>query len=122
MLEETGMGYILGYGENVKPGTYVYNDGNKGTPASNDGYKVTSFEAKAMARMARGFISVKRFINKQYGEMDEITRKYFESATFEKDDGTVVKLFRQQITDENFLLKLEKFAEFAEQSRGFTIH
>ena len=122
MLKDTGMGYVLGYGDNVQPGTYVYNDGNEGTPVSNDGYKVTAFEAKAMAAIARGYISVKRFINKQYEEMDETTRKYYESATFKNNDGTVEKLIKEQVTSEDFLLKLEKFAEFAEKSKGFTIH
>ena len=64
ILQDTGMGYVLGYGAGMRPGTYVYLNGNNGSPASNDGYKVTATEAKTMAKIARGYLSVKAFVNK----------------------------------------------------------
>jgi len=121
MLQDTGMGYVLGYGANVEPASYVYQNGNNGSPVSNDGYKVTSFEAKAMAAVAQGYISVKRFINKQYEEMSEEKKEHFKSAKYFGDEGIVKKLYEQP-TSEDFLLKLEKFAEFSEKSGGFTIN
>ncbi|EPL7677462.1 hypothetical protein RG089_000597 [Elizabethkingia anophelis] len=121
MLQETGMGYVLGYGANFKPGTYVYQSGRKGSPSSNDGYRVTSFEAKAMAAVARGYVSVNRFINKQYEEMPEDERKGYENALYHGDEGIVRKLYLQPVS-EDYLKKLEKFADFAEKSGGFEIH
>lgn len=120
MLQDTGMGYVLGYGANVEPASYVYQGGNNGSPSSNDGYKVTSFEAKAMAKVARGYISVKRFINKQYEDMDEKKREFYKSSLYHGENGIVKKMFEQPVSEE-FLQKLDVFAEFAEQSNGFKI-
>jgi len=62
ILQETGAGYVLGYGAGRAPASYVYQDGNKGSPASNDGYKVNGTEAKAMASVLRGYATVQRFV------------------------------------------------------------
>lgn len=112
MLQETGMGYILGYGKNITPGSYVYQQGNYGSPVSNDGYKVTAFEAKAMAKAARGYISVKKFINNQYDEISKEKRNQYESY----------KDLYIQPTGVDFLNAIEEFADFAEKSGGFTIN
>lgn len=112
ILQDTGMGYILGYGKNITPGSYIYQQGNNGSPVSNDGYKVSSFEAKAMAKIARGYISVKKFINKQYDEMQSNTREQYMNY---KD------LYEQPISID-FLNIIENFADFAEKSGGFEIH
>jgi hypothetical protein len=45
-LQETGMGYVLGYGAGLRPGSYVYQDNNNGSPASNDGFKVSVNRSK----------------------------------------------------------------------------
>lgn len=120
MLQETGMGFVLGYGANIQPASYVYNTGRKGSPVSNDGYRVTSSESKAMAAVCRGYISVKRFINKQYEEASDEQKNNWKSALYHGDKGIVKKLYKQEVS-EDFLVKLEKFAEFAEQSNGFGI-
>lgn len=72
ILQKTGMGYVLGYGSSLNFGQYVYNEGNCGSPVSNDGYKVSSFEAKSMAKVARGFVSVQKFNLKQWNELDSM--------------------------------------------------
>ncbi len=114
-LQDTGAGYVLGYGAGRNIATYVYrNDQNKASPVSNDGYKVTSSEAKMMAVVIRGYISVQKFVNKEWDEIEPIKRKsdeeYNESA----------KIFRSYLHNDH-LEKLEKIADFMEQSGGFKI-
>lgn len=117
ILQETGMGYILGYGLGMRPGSYVYQPrGKGGSPVSNDGFLVSATEAKAMARCARGFISVKRFINKEWEELSP--EDLASRVSCRNEDGTF--LYKQKY-HEDVLTKLEKFAEFAEQSGGFRI-
>lgn len=115
MLQDTGMGYVLGYGAGRSPASYVYQNGNIGSPSSNDGYRVTATEAKMMAKVARGYISVKRFINKEWAELPEERRKVDMEAKY---DGR--PLYNLE-TAEHFLTRLEKFADFAEKSGGFQI-
>lgn len=118
-LSETGMGYILGYGDGMKPASYVYSTLKKaGSPVSNDGYMVTASQSKAMAMVARGFISVNRFINKQWGELTEEERIRMDGL---KIPGSDKELYKKG-WHEDRLVQLENFAEFAEQSQGFSIH
>jgi hypothetical protein len=63
-------------------------------PTTNDGYPVTAEEAKAMALYARGYASAERYKLEQQCS-DE---------------------------DERWLQKLERFADWAEQSGGFAVH
>ena len=75
-----------------------------------------------MAKMARGFISVKRFINSRYDKMSEVDKEMHKTyKSYNPDDGTSKKLYEQPISEE-YLLKLEKFADFAEKCGGFSIH
>jgi hypothetical protein len=117
MLKDTGMGYILGYGEGRIPGTYVYIDGNNGSPTSNDGYKVSATEAKMMAKVGRGYLIVQRHVNKQWDEIDPEIRRIEENAK-SLDDGK--PLYRKYV-HEDYLKKIEAFCDFAEKSKGFKI-
>lgn len=111
ILEETGIGYIIGYGAGIDPRTYVYQTGNSGSPTSNDGYMVTAFEAKAMAKAARGFVSVQRFMRKEWDSLtedDRARKEQFEDA------------YKKPWHDSKINL-VETFAEFAEKSSGFRI-
>lgn len=110
-LQETGMGYVLGYGTAMKPGTYVYQNGNNGSPASNDGYKVSGKEAQMMAAVARGYVSVQRYVNKEWEEIPETELANYEASPY----------YRKKM-HEDHLKFLEKFADWAEQSGGFTIN
>lgn len=115
MLQDTGMGYILNYGAGKDPASYVYGKGNNGSPASNDGYRVTSEQAKAMATVARGYVFVKSFINKEWDKIPEPQRQQDIDFAF---DGRKIHL---PPVNQEFLDSLLKFAEFAEKSHGFII-
>lgn len=110
-LQDTGMGYVLGYGAGMKSGSYVYQQGNNGSPISNDGYKVTAAQAKMMAAIARGFVSVQRFVNKEWDALPPDELKQWEQSQY----------CRKKM-HEDHLVFLEKFADFAEQSGGFSIY
>lgn len=118
-LQETGMGYVIGYVPSMEPNSYNYipRTYNEGSPVSNDGYIVTSSQAKAMALVARGFVSSNRFINNQWSEIPE--ERQIEMRKAVNYNGT--PLYRQGYAEEH-LVKLEQFAEFANQSGGFTIN
>jgi len=115
ILQETGMGYVIGYGDGKSPGSYVYRTGNNGSPVSNDGYRVSSFEAKAMAAIARGYVSVQRFINREWEKLTEEERHYQKTIII---DGK--PLYKKGV-DESRLKQIENLAEFLENSRGFRI-
>ena len=115
-LQETGMGYILGYGAGRTPASYVYRNGNNGSPVSNDGYIVSSNEAKMMAKVAEGFVSVQRFVNDEWNKLPEEERKYCEEW-----DANRKPIYRPQ-WHEDRLKEIEKFIEFANNSKGFSIN
>lgn len=121
MLQKTGMGYLLGYGSDIEPSRFIYLPRKKTSPVSNDGFKVSSFEAKAMAQISRGYISVKKLINSKYESMTEIEKKETLSAKYYGEKGLIQNLYEHPV-DESFLKYLEKFADFAEKSQGFEIH
>jgi hypothetical protein len=117
MLDETGMGYVLGCGPGRSVGQYVFvPDKNGASPRTNDGYKVSAAEARMMAVIARGYVSVKRFINKEWDALLPHERKGQEQAKY---NG---RPLYQPYTSEEFLKRLERFADFAEKSGGFKIH
>lgn len=116
LLQESGAGYVLGYGAGRSPGTHVYKpDKNGASPASNDGYRVTANESKMMAYIVRGFISVQRFINKEWEDIPNAE----ELKKVKSYDG---KPLYNAGWHEDRLKKFEEFAEWAEKSRGFSIH
>lgn len=116
-LQDSGMGYVLGYGSGMRPGSYVYQNNNSGSPASNDGYKVTATEAKMMAKVARGYISVQRFVNKEWDDLPEEDKKQKEEA----QKNSTHPIYRLKV-HEDHLKKLEQIADFMEKSGGFTIN
>lgn len=117
-LQETGAGYVLGYGVGLKPGTYVYNNGNNGSPASNDGYKVTAKQAKMMACVMRGFASVQRFVNSEFEALSPEEKKAIEDS----EKNINFKSYYRQRWHEDRLKQIEKIADFFELSGGFSIH
>jgi hypothetical protein len=118
-LQETGAGFILGYGEGLAPATYVYSQGNNGSPVSNDGYVVTSQESKAMAMCMRGYISVATFVNKQWVEKFPDEKEREKMAEF-INPATGTRLYKT-FMGEKRLQELEKIADFCERSGGFKI-
>ena len=117
ILQETGAGYILGYGEGRSPASYVYRPDSRGaSPVSNDGYRVSALEAAGMAACFRGYVSVNRFINKEWEAMPETEREY--NKNYKTHDG---KTLYKQGMHEDRLKQMEDIADFFEKSQGFKI-
>jgi hypothetical protein len=116
MLQETGSGCLIGYGETRVPGMFVYQPDKKGaSPMSNDGYKITSRQAKIMAELCRGYLSVQKYLKEEW---ENISPEDKEREWNLKMDGKY--LYKRPIR-EDFLKKIELFIDFAENSKGFKI-
>lgn len=112
ILNETGVCYLFGYGDNtISLGTYIYDESRgPGSPVSNDGFKVTSSEAKIMAKMFRGYVFVKRAIREEWNKKTEEEKKIMMAINV----GLVPP-------SEDFINKIESLIGFCEKSGGFTI-
>lgn len=117
-LQETGAGYVLGYGTGLKPGTYVYNNGNNGSPVSNDGYTVSAKEAKMLACVMRGFVTVQRFVNSEFEALSAEEKKAIEDS----ENNMNFKSYYRMRWHEDRMRQLEAIADFCEKSGGFTIN
>lgn len=119
-LQETGAGFVIGYGQGMEPGSYVYQSNNIGSPVSNDGYTVTAFEAKAMAKCIRGYVTVSAFINQELESLypDEKERESMKNFV---NPATKTKLYNVPFGQKR-LEELDKIADFMEKSGGFSIH
>lgn len=114
ILQETGVGYLFGYGINTfNLGKYIY-DGSRpdGSPVSNDGFEVLKEDALIMARIFRGYVYVKRGLRKEWDKIPEKERVAILSLLGEKAAPPA----------DEFLRKIEVLADFCEQSEGFNIY
>ena len=113
ILNETGACYLFGYGDHTfSPGKYIYDGYRKdGSPVSNDGFEVTKEEACIMARLFRGYVSVKRELKEEWDQLSEQGQIKIKSMLGEKAEPPA----------EEFLHKIEMLADFCEQSEGFNI-
>lgn len=113
ILNETGACYLFGYGDHTfSPGKYIYVGPRKdGSPVSNDGFEVTKEEACIMARLFRGYVSVKRELKEEWDQLSEQGQIKIKSMLGEKAEPPA----------EEFLHKIEMLADFCEQSEGFNI-
>ena len=113
ILNETGACYLFGYGDHTfSPGKYIYDGSRKdGSPVSNDGFEVTKEEACIMARLFRGYVSVKRGLKEEWDQLSEQERIKIKSMLGKKAEPPA----------EEFLHKIEMLADFCEQSEGFNI-
>ena len=113
ILNETGACYLFGYGDHTfSPGKYIYVGSRKdGSPVSNDGFEVTKEEACIMARLFRGYVSVKRELKEEWDQLSEQGQIKIKSMLGEKAEPPA----------EEFLHKIEMLADFCEQSEGFNI-
>lgn len=117
ILQVSGAGYVIGYGEGRTPASYVYQPDKRGaSPVSNDGYYISSEEAKMMSVIIRGFLSVCRFVNKEWEAMPEDQRLH--DQNYRTLEG---KLLYKQPYHEDRLKQFEQFADFAEKSKGFYV-
>lgn len=115
IMLDRGVGLPLGCGKGITPCQYVYRAGpkDKGSPYSNDGFRVTAKKAREMAQVACWLADYQDTLRGVYEQMPQERRD-----EMDKDySGTYTLPIR---TD--FVEKFRKFAEWAEKSGGFTIH
>ena len=114
ILNETGACYLFGYGSfEFDPGKYVYDGSRKdGSPVSNDGFEVTQEEAHIMAKLFRGYVSVKRALREEWNKKTKNEQIRIKSFLGDKVEPPA----------EEFLHKVEMLADFCEQSEGFNIY
>lgn len=113
-LQESGAGYVLGYGAGIRPATYVYQSGKKGSPVSNDGYYVTSRQAKTMSVVIDGYLSVQKFMRQEIDSLPEEKVKEMEES------NKMFKIYNMPIAQKH-LDKLEQISKFMKNCGGFKI-
>ena len=91
ILNETGACYLFGYGD------HTFSPGKE--------------EACIMARLFRGYVSVKRELKEEWDQLSEQGQIKIKSMLGEKAEPPA----------EEFLHKIEMLADFCEQSEGFNI-
>lgn len=97
ILQETGAGYLFGYGMNTfDPGRYIY-DGSRpdGSPVSNDGFDVSKEDALIMARLFRGYVFVKRGLVEEWNKMPE-KEKNTDSVAIREEGNTSSRRFSRK--------------------------
>lgn len=110
MLQQ-GIGLILGTGPAMEPASYSWIGDKKGRdPNTSDGFFVTAAQARAMSMAATGLAKTKRFLNTQWEKLTPEEYKNYEK----------VDIFKKPVR-EDFIEKVEKFAEWAKKSKGFAI-
>lgn len=111
ILEETGANYILNFGAyTINPKKYIRKLRDGYDPMMNDGYLVTPGEAKAMAKVFRGYVYVKRAIKEDWDEISPLDMSMI-----------LYRLPNAAPPDGSFIDKIEELAIFCEQSGGFRI-
>jgi hypothetical protein len=114
MLEK-GVGLVLKTGRSIEPGRYRYVPDKQGRdPNQNDGYYVNSKLAKMMAHVARGLASVERGKHDEWNKMTEGERSSI------KEWNERLKIYNLPVR-EDWIEKVEKFADWADKSGGFKI-
>jgi hypothetical protein len=115
LLEETGCGYLLGYGKHFKPAYYVY-DRDWGSPISNDGMEISARDAEIMSRLCDGYIFAKTFLREDWDKLSGVEKKYMEEFLNVGKDPNF-----PYVAAAEFLEKVRQFSDFAKQSGGFEI-
>lgn len=115
MLGE-GVGLIIGFMKGRTPAEYTFIPRNGLDPHSNEGFRVTADEAKAMAKAARALVSGYKFIEKQWNELTEEQRE----KDYKHNETSTSFRYKTPIRGD-FLQTALEFADFAEKSGGFTI-
>ena len=110
-----GVGLVLGNGNSIEPAQYVYvPDKNGASPQSNDGYYVTSKQAKIMSVVAKGLVSVEKFKRAQWNGYSPERQQQMQEWNNRN------KIYNMPVR-EDFIDKTERFAEWSEKSGGFWI-
>lgn len=111
ILNQTGVCYLFGYGDNTaQPGTHFYN-GNIGCPVYNDGLKINATDAKYMAKIFNGYVHVKRSVREDWEKLSKVEQTVLLSVRADAEPPSI-----------DFLNKVERLAKFCEESKGFQIY
>lgn len=112
MLAE-GVGLPVGHFPGLAPGEFIYNGRPDGKSLGyNDGARVTAKEAKQMAMMARWIAAKQRAMQQQFESRPEK-----EQAAMREDRFKLYTLPVRQ----DWVEKLDRFADWAEKSAGFRV-
>jgi hypothetical protein len=112
---DAGVGLVLGTGKSIEPASFRYVPDKKGRcPRDNDGFYVTSKQAKIMSLLAYGLVSVER------GKLNEWNKKPTEEQESIKKYNDKHHIYNLPIR-EDFIEKVEEFAEWVKKSGGFKI-
>lgn len=113
MLAE-GVGLPVGHFAGLSAGEFIFLERPDGRSLGyNDGAKVSSKEAKEMAKVARWIVAKQRAMYQQYQSRSESERE-----SMREDRHKLYTLpVRQDWVDH-----LEKFADWAEKSGGFRVY
>lgn len=111
-----GVGLVIGTGDSIVPASYRYMPDKRGRdPNSNDGFHVTSKQAKLMAEVAKGLLSVEYGKHKEYEEASAAERERWDAP------GSLGTGLYHLPVRKDFLEKVERFVEWAPKSGGFWI-
>ncbi len=109
-LMQSGVGLAIGITRGLRTFSYYYTPDKKGRdPNCNDGYYVTSKQAKLMSVLCNSIVSGERKIAIDWESIPENEKKYLE------DKGSAP-------VREDFVDKAERFAEWAKKCGGFWIY
>ncbi len=113
---DQGAGWPIGYFKGLTVGSYHYTETrNGGSPASNDGFRVTAKEAKEMAKLARWIASDWDAVALHHAKLPESVQK--ERTDFASRSSY---LYRTPVRAD-WVVKIKEFADWAEKSAGFGI-
>jgi hypothetical protein len=111
---DNGVGLPVGYGPGFSPGSFIYRNRPDGLCIGyNDGARVTSAEAKEMAKVARWVADYQDDLYAEWMKEPEDRRQ--------KMQNEPTRLYKLPVR-RDFVEKVRAFAEWAEKSGGFTVH
>lgn len=114
ILRDTGVGYLIGFGETCTIGSCVFESRNNKSPLGRDGYLITAAESRVMSNLSDGYVNVKRHVN---NEWDMLAANEASLREIANRNGIIY----QKYTDDLFLETVRDFSNFSKLSRGFRI-
>lgn len=111
-LLKSGAGLAVNVTRGLEPSSYYYIPDKKGrSPQSNDGYYVTSKNAKLMAQLTRVIVNGEHIFARDWEKLSDDRKNFFSNS-----------LGIQGAVRDDFLDRAEQFADWAEKSKGFWIY
>lgn len=113
---DAGVGLVIGTGPALQPASFTYQPDPEGLCVRyNDRALVTEEQAKLMAVAARGLVSVERFKRREFDKLPA-------SEQAECMKFGAPKHYLNLPARDDFVDKVERFADWAEKSGGFEVH